>query len=87
MRTFQEILEDAGYESAFYSGRGMSGEQCPSITIEGNSSAKLGSVFADVVLAMLPEERLLCVASFRKMREDSLGRDTVIYFPGVPFAE
>ena len=82
MRTLQQILEDAGYQPDSYSGRGMGGEECLSITAGGN----LGTFVADVVLAMLPEERLLCVASFRKMREDSLGRDKVIYFPGVPFA-
>ena len=86
-RTFQQILEAAGFECASYSGRGMYGEKCLSFTIEGNAAAKIGRVFADVLEVIEPEENEVASHAFRRMREDSLGRSTVLYFPGVPFAE
>lgn len=36
MRTFQEILEAAGYECEPYSGRGMGGQECLSLAAQRN---------------------------------------------------
>ena len=85
MRTFREILEDAGYECSAYSGRGMSGEECLSITLDDDD--RMGRFFADVVGAVLPDEKVDVALAFCRMRTDSLGRGIVVYFPGVKFEE
>mgnify|MGYP001580644674 CR=1 FL=1 len=81
-RTLQEILTDAGHEPSAYSGRGMCGETCLSVTADN-----LGALFADVLEILDAEENEIAAHAFRGMRTDSLGRSTVVYFPRVAFVE
>lgn len=90
MRTFQQILEDAGYECTAYSGRGMSGEECLSVTLAADSNgppSNLGRFFADVLEEVQGYETANMAKAFRKMRTDDLGRGVVVYFPGIKFEE
>ena len=82
-RTFQQILEAAGYEARDYS-PGF-GERCLSVDLARPSD--IGRLFADVLEAIDAEETDPAAHAFRRMREDSLGKGIVVYFPGVPFQE
>lgn len=84
-RTFQQILEAAGYVTRSYSGRGMSGRECLSVTLPGDEM--MGRFFADVLEAIDAEETDPAAHAFRRMRTDSLGKGTVAYFPGEKFQE
>lgn len=70
--TLIRALETAGFEPMSYSGRGMYGRQCVGVSAE--SPFEVGVALG---LALGEEARDLRVAS------DTLGRDTVLYFPGV----
>lgn len=88
MRTFQQILKAAGYKCEAYSGRGMGGEKCLSVSLaaDGNGPpSNIGRLFADVLEATRDEYQGHVAVAFRKMRTDSLGKGTVVYFPGVEF--
>jgi len=89
----QEILEDAGYECRSYSGRGMGNQYCLGIVLEQDQS--VGHLFRDVLITVvelmdadahdiviyqLPEP-------FASMKTDSLGRGTIVYFPGVEYVD
>ena len=84
-RTTQQILEAAGYETRAYS-PGF-GEQCLAITLSGamGSPSSLGRLFADVLEVIDAEENDAVAHAFRRMREDSLGRSIVVYFPSEKF--
>lgn len=86
-RTFQQILEAAGYEAQDYS-PGF-GEQCLAVTLPRTRGlpSSLGRLFADVLETVDAEENEIAAHAFRRMRDDSLGRSLVVYFPGVKFAE
>lgn len=84
-KTFQQILEAAGYVTRSYSGRGMDGKECLSVTLAGDGM--MGRFFADVLEVIDAEEMDPAAHAFRRMRTDSLGKGTVVYFPGVPFEE
>lgn len=83
MRTFQQILEAAGYECEAYSGRGMGGEKCLSITLVNGD--QMGRFFADVLEEVRDEHEGHISNAFRRMRSESLGKGLVVYFPGVEF--
>lgn len=85
MRSFQQVLEAAGYVTRAHSGHGMSGRDCLSVTLAGDGM--MGRFFADVLEAIDAEEMDPAAHAFRRMRTDSLGKGTVVYFPGVPFKE
>lgn len=78
-RTFKQILEQAGYTTEAYSGRGMYGKTCLSV----DTDKDLHEFFADMLETLGPEENGIAARAFRKMRTDNRGRDTVIYFPGI----
>jgi hypothetical protein len=89
--TFQEIVEDAGFEARSYSGRAMYGKECLSVSLDRGD---LGTFVAGVIESLhngsdgdqeTDEERHTIAAdSFRVMRQDSMGMGIVLYFPGVP---
>lgn len=83
MRTVQQILEAAGYVTRPYSGRGMSGRECLSITLVNGD--QMGRFFADVMEEVRDEYEGHVADAFRKMRSESLGKGVVVYFPGVEF--
>lgn len=89
MRTIQQILEAAGYETSAYSGRSMYGEECLSVTVE-RSPFKLFSDVLDVLseendVDVINEEIGAVSKAFKEAREDSLGRSTVVHFPRIAF--
>ena len=79
MRTFIKILKAADCDVEPYSGRGMGGSECASVRVDNT----IGRFVADVLVAMEAEEIDVVAAAFRKMREDQVGRGTIVYFPGI----
>lgn len=78
-----EIIENAGYETREYSGRGMSGAQCLGVTVQKNEIL-FNAVMASVDKA---EERESLLEFFcdGNVEFDSLGQGTIVYFPRVRF--
>lgn len=76
---FIEIIEDAGYETRSYSGRGMYGNECVGIDLQDSVSMQFA---AEVVASVEGEdEREELVSIFRDARTDFLGLGTIVYFP------
>ena len=74
----KQLIEDAGYETRDYSGRGMYGKRCLAFIIEAGN--ELGAV-AEMVYHSDDEEM---VNIFKTARTDAMGRDDiVIYFPSM----
>lgn len=76
---FMEILENENLEPYRYSGRGMYGRQCPAFN----------SIFiyaALVALAAKYHDDVDFLNVLKHVRTDSMGLDTVCYFPDVIFA-
>lgn len=71
MRTFIEILKATDHD--------VGGSECASVHVDST----MGQFVADVLVAMDAEEIDVVADAFRKMREDSLGRGTIVYFPGI----
>ena len=72
----KQLIEDVGYETRDYSGRGMYGKRCLAFTIEAGN--ELGAV-AEIVYHSDTEE---IVDIFKDARTDTMGRDDIIiYFP------
>lgn len=82
MRTFQQILEAAGYETGVHVGPEAGSAECLSVGLSGNG--RLGHLFAEVIDAMGTGENVIVAAAFRRMRTDTLGCGSVVYFPGFP---
>jgi hypothetical protein len=85
----QVAVENTEHPTRSYSGRGMFGADCLGVTI----SCSLGSFIADVMNSTLdrfsdyddqPAAGEVAEA-FRSMRTDSMGHDTIVYFPGIPY--
>ncbi len=81
MHDVQRILEDIGYETRSYSGRGMYGKQCLGIELDEG----MGSLFADILESIEPDDLFEMSKAFRQMQQDSLGMGKIIYFPSIPF--
>jgi len=80
-----EILTDAidatGVELRPYSGRGMYGQSCLGI-VPNTDTARYFMYLAQILITDGQEEILdLLIGS--PSREDSLGRDTIVYFPNL----
>ncbi len=80
----QDILESAGYEVQSYSGRGMFGNYCLAVRV-----SSLTDLFADILDL---DDFSSCDFSeiadaFRSSEVDSLGRDTLVYFPNISLNE
>ena len=96
----QEAVEDAGYETRSYSGRGMFGKECLGVEVDRGS---MGSFIADVIDTLHSrvdssgddeeaeaevDDAFDAVAQgFRRMNTDSMGLGSILYFPGVPFED
>lgn len=90
--TLREMIEEAGYAPESYSGRGMNGERCVSVSLDGDNA--LGTFIADMmgIIAVSAETSIngghnAVIAAFRGMRTDSLGLGIVVYFPRVKWEE
>lgn len=73
--TLQQLLEDANYTTRSYSGRGMMGKEC------------LGVVVPDAIHGAYFIGRLVADYNFRAPRYDSMGRDTILYWPKIPYVK
>lgn len=82
MRTFQQILEAAGYETDTHVGPEAGSVECLSVGLPGNG--RLGHLFAGVIDAMGPGENDIVSSALRRMRTDPLGCGIAVYFPGIP---
>jgi hypothetical protein len=67
-----DAIEDAGFEAQAYSGRGMSGKQCVGVVVEGDDD--LWEIAQDFAISGL---------EIQAPRTDSLGLDTILYWPNV----
>lgn len=74
-----DLIEDAGYTARSYSGRGMYGRCC--VGIEVPSDVSVFSVAIE--LALICEDGEVRNLSDLSPREDSLGLDTILYFPHI----
>lgn len=89
----RDLFEDAGYESYSYSGRAMYGAQCLAVTCESPTRCVLEVVqtfvssFDDDDTAGLQDKLDDLVSSLKDAREDSMGRRTVLYFPGIAWED
>lgn len=81
-----EIIQEAGYESQTYSGRGMYGKECVGYTVDNGDE-----LFSAVMIATScePEEKDQICGLFRNgVKTDSMGRDQIIiYFPRLQYQE
>lgn len=89
----QLLLENTDHADRLrsYSGRSMYGRECLGVTTHS-----MGDLIADVMVAAAdwtqdePDgDRAAgdAAEAFRQMRTDSMGHDTIVYFPGVPFTD
>lgn len=80
----QMALEDLGYETRSYSGRGMFGKTCLGFVVrhhDGNSwLCKLVRYAAEN-----PDEGRIIADELESYSDDNMGLDTIIYFPDVPY--
>lgn len=96
--TLQHIVTIAGYDVRSYSGRGMGGIQCLGVDLEAGKSlatftADLLAQVASLVTSNMNghdvdyfhEAMDAVIEGLRKAQTDSMGRGTIIYFPGVKY--
>lgn len=76
-----QTLMDAGYEPRAYSGRGMYGRQCISVT----TGERVHSVLADIIACC--EDVDAASDMIRGASTDNMGLDHVIYWPSVTWPE
>ncbi len=76
----QETLESIGAEIRSYSGRCMYGEECLAVT-----DFDIGPLFAEILRSVDRDDVEEVAEAVESFKTDSLGRGTVIYFPGTPF--
>ena len=85
----QVILERTDHADRVrsYSGRGMFGKECLGVTTHSQSElvADVMSAIIDHVMDEPDGDRDAgdAAEAFRNMRTDSMGRDTIVYFPNV----
>lgn len=82
-KQFIEMLNDAGYDTRSYSGRGMYGKQCVAITTDDNPmyiAACLMHMQDDHV-----QDDLLQILG--RAQSDSMGCSTVHYFPRMEWSD
>lgn len=83
-RTFQQILEAAGFATRAYAG--PFAERSPAIEVDGTTP--IGRVMADIVGEIRENaDQEAVVSALRRMRQDNLGNDSMLYFPGESFKE
>jgi hypothetical protein len=76
----QSLLESDGLECQSYSGRNMYGQTCLGVV------TSLGELMASVTCTTDLNSEEVCEA-VRGIKLDSLGHDTIYYFPEVSFVE
>jgi len=84
MANLQHILEDLGFETMSYSGRGMYGKTCLAIRTESNIN--LFNLGAEVAQSTLDEDEF--VESYPDIfhpKMDSFGLGIVVYWPNIEY--
>lgn len=80
-------LEDAGYEPRSYSGRGMHGAECVSVSTDDGESEVVISALASCQLThhnpLLPR----FVELLKTTQSDAMGRGNVYYWPDAEWPE
>jgi hypothetical protein len=85
VQKFIRVLEDAGYEPKSYSGRGMYGKEC--VSVSGDDEDGNPVTEWDVALSLwfaIPEDEQIHVPAPRR---DQLGRGIVLYWPEYEWPE
>jgi len=82
---FEGALDNLN-ETFYYSGRGMYGDKCLAVIISRDAS--IAGFVAEVMLSFINDygdskEAETLVTIFETSKMDSMGRDTVLYFPVV----
>lgn len=78
-----EVIESANYEARSYSGRGMYGRECVGIELrQGTSQFGVGVAVANMALTLGYEDLAEDLMDLR-VASDSMGLDTIVYFPNV----
>jgi hypothetical protein len=76
--TLQELFESMQLVTQAYSGNGMFGKECLGVVCDGN----MGMFISDVIAAIEDQKDTIDLQkSFRGMKIDSMGEDTILYFP------
>ncbi len=91
INAIKEIIEDMGYETRSYSGRGMWGDTCLGVSLQGEATLQdflleLGFAITNYVYDSgdkdydidLCEELFQCLG---RPKTDSMGLGMIIYFP------
>ncbi|CAN5951018.1 unnamed protein product [Sphagnum jensenii] len=78
VRKFIDVLEEAGYEPKSYSGRGMYGKQCVSVSGDREDGFSGWEIARALWFNNYDGEDDLDVP---EPHQDSLGRGTVLYWP------
>ena len=73
-----DIIEMAGYETRTYSGRGMYGKQCVGFVV---SSDGIIEAVAEIMIDEDVETQRQLLGLFRTAQTDSMGMNTIVYFP------
>lgn len=81
---FTQLLERLGYNWRKYSGRGMMGVECVGVTLEEETTLKFT---ANVVVGASDDEREYLSDIFGRAKTDSMGYNTIIYFPTMKFTD
>lgn len=75
--TLQKFLEDQGFETRSYSGRGMFSRTC--LAVEGISLFELGYLIGSC------EDQFEYDRGMAAPKVDQMGKSEIIYFPFIPF--
>src|ERR1019366_838709 len=86
---FQGLIEEAGYETRSYSGRGMYGKTCLGVDLEGGNLGRLlGDLVEMTATSDAPGDAVEIVAEgLRSMQTDSMGRGMIVYFEEVAYTD
>lgn len=80
-----EVIESANFEVRSYSGRAMYGKDCVGIDVrQGVSQFQVGVAVAQMAMTLGYEDLADDLADERVV-SDSMGYDTIVYFPNVPW--
>lgn len=90
--SLQSLLEDCGYETDTYSGRGMGGKECLCVITDNSVEkvvAKVSILFSSSIefVSMEDKEVKDFVRMIASVRSDRMGRDNVYYWPTQQWVE
>ena len=82
----QNAIESAGYDIQDYSGRGMMGARCLALVVpRGVTAVKATAEIIGEAMAQGVGPEIIDELTQNDSRVDSLGLDTVVYFPDIDF--